>query len=523
MLEQQILRLIQSKQSAWNRNLLFVKQSKDHLGDSNDDEQQQSASVDQNIIMQMVEGPRANLEVLHQILSNVDWNQVQYLCRALETNDSFKRKVRDNQNFWRRWLAVHWPSYASQLDPRQYTPRQAADYFGFELPKMDDMKRFQRGDTRIHSITTFNREIFQNAVSTTFIRKVAYRENFSVYFENDILNYIANESSIVDLELQGRLNITNLRTLSQAPKLTTLTLYIARLKTSDLRILVQSTSITSLRTTYNDFRDTGAQILAKSQVLKQLYLIDCNIKDRGATALANMPTLSSLDLSENKVSDIGAVALAQSNSLKELILGKNFVGSAGAVALSESKMLEKLTLDVSKVSSYGMRSFGSTGANLKFLHLQNGTNIDTDFYEALAKNKHLEHVYLSGFRDLNDLNLRTLSRMEMEKLDSLTLYRCDKNASAVVSALAQHFSRLQYLSLERMPLTGEDIDALALLTSLRTLRVIDCHIDGKMVLQLIEFSHLDTLDISKNTKIITEDEIPYSFLEERKKIKTLLY
>ena len=249
----------------------------------------------------------------------------------------------------------------------------------------------------------------------------------------------------------------------------------AEIEDDQLRHLAHLTGLQLLDLESATLTDAAAPHLGKLTGLRKVDLEAFGVERHGfgvgddtARALAALPHLEWLDARLTKIGDAGAAALAGSDSLRSLTLAGTPVTDAGLAELGTMEHLEDLRLgvydegadvtDAGLVHLAGMKRLRSLGLA--------GTKITDDGLRHLAPLTTLEVLDLdnTGVTEAGLVHLRPLHRLERLRIDSV-----DTDAGA---------------------------EALAELTSLRSIRGANLHITEAGVAALVRLPHLERLSLA---------------------------
>jgi hypothetical protein len=139
---------------------------------------------------------------------------------------------------------------------------------------------------------------------------------------------------------------TDLRKLTQFPKLTHLDLSLTRITDQGMQELKGLPGIVDLNLRFAEYvTDEGLAAVKEWKQLKRLNVHGTKISDTTLDHISGVPTIESVDVGSSLVTDVGIERLSSLPHLKELTIGGNELGDAGLQALRLLPSLAYLDLN----------------------------------------------------------------------------------------------------------------------------------------------------------------------------------
>uniref|UniRef100_A0A6N2KGX9 Uncharacterized protein n=1 Tax=Salix viminalis TaxID=40686 RepID=A0A6N2KGX9_SALVM len=292
---------------------------------------------------------------------------------------------------------------------------------------------------------------------------------------------------------------TSLQSLGAFPNLTKLDL-----SNNDLRgRILELRNLSSLEELVLDdcsLDENSLQSLGALSSLKNLYLEELSgaIPFRG---FLNLKNLELLDLSSNTLNSsnifqtIGTMTSLRSLLLVECNLNGQLPTSQGFLNL---KNLELLDLSYNTLNSSNIFQTIGMMTSLKTLTLQNcSLNGQLPTSQGFLNLKNLELLDLS-YNTLNRSNIfQTIGTMT--SLRSLLLVECNLNGQLPTSQGFLNLKNLELLDMSFNTLNSSNIfQTIGTMTSLKTLTLRDCSLNGQLPTGLCDLNHLQELDMYDN-------------------------
>jgi Leucine-rich repeat (LRR) protein len=242
--------------------------------------------------------------------------------------------------------------------------------------------------------------------------------------------------------------------------------------------------------------DAATREIAKLAQLERLNLIFCDFSEFGLLNLAALPKLRAVDIRGNmKIGDGGMSALAMLPALRSLQHRSPSISDEGIRALTEAKSLDNLFIqDFSITGRSG--EYIRQMEKLTSLTIFRCENFDSDGIRAL-KGLKLNRLTLRGlpiddtamevFRDLP-----TVTRLYLQELSSIT----DLGMANIA-----FLKDLEILDIWEVPITDESMNTIAKFASLKTLMVRGTKVTDVGVEVLLTMPKLESVTLTDNADV----------------------
>ena len=306
-----------------------------------------------------------------------------------------------------------------------------------------------------------------------------------------------------DLEL---LHVANYRELSDTAvakltnlkKLKTLNLINGGISDAAIKTIAEAfPNLTALDVSSSSrLTDAAAKDIAKLEQLERLTLIFCDFSEFGILSLAALPKLRAVDIRGNmKVGDGGLSALAMLPALRSLQHRSPSISDAGIRSLTEAKELDNLFIQDFAITGQSGESIRQM-EKLTSLTIFRCENFDSEGVLALQGLK-LNRLTLRGL-PIDDTamevfnDLPTVKRLYLQELPSVT----DAGLASIVS-----LKDLEILDIWEVPITDESMQTIAKLASLKTLMLKSTKVTDAGIETLLTMPKLESVTLTDNTAV----------------------
>ena len=319
----------------------------------------------------------------------------------------------------------------------------------------------------------------------------------------DDFDLFAKQSDLESLSISGYrgLNDTTVAKLTGLKKLKTLSLTNSGISNAAIKTIVESfPNLVNLDVSSNSrLTDAAAREIAKLQQLETLGLLFCDFSEFGILNIAKLPKLRALDIRANmKIGDGGMEALAKIPTLRSLKHRSPAVSDAGIRALTAAKALDNLEIQDFQIT-------GQSGQSIRQMEKLNSLIIfrcdgfDSEGVLAL-KGLKLNRLTLRGL-PINDSamevfrDLLTVKRLYLNELPSVT-----DAGMANIAVLKD----LEILDIWEVPVTDKSMETIAQFAALKELRLKGTRITDAGLDVLLTMPKLAKVTLEDNPGVSSE-------------------
>jgi len=316
----------------------------------------------------------------------------------------------------------------------------------------------------------------------------------------EMFDLFANQADMESLHIANYrdLNDAAVAKLAGLKKLKTLDLINGGISDAAIKTIVESfPGLVALDVSSNSrLTDAAAREIAKLAQLERLNLIFCNFSEFGILNIAALPKLRAVDIRGNmKIGDGGMSALAMLPALRSLQHRSPSISDEGIRALTEAKALDNLFIqDFSITGRSG--EYIRQMEKLTSLTIFRCENFDSEGVRSL-KGLKLNRLTLRGlpiddtamevFRDLP-----TIKRLYLQELSSVT---------DVGMANIAFLKDLEILDIWEVPITDKSMETIAKFTSLKTLMLKGTKVTDVGIEILLTMPKLESVTLTDNTEV----------------------
>jgi hypothetical protein len=319
----------------------------------------------------------------------------------------------------------------------------------------------------------------------------------------DDFDLFAKQSDLESLSISGYrgLNDATVAKLTGLKKLKMLSLTNSGISNAAIKTIVESfPNLVNLDVSSNSrLTDAAAREIAKLQQLETLGLLFCDFSEFGILNIAKLPKLRALDIRANmKIGDGGMEALAKIPTLRSLKHRSPAVSDTGIRALTAAKALDNLEIQDFQIT-------GQSGQYIRQMEKLNSLIIfrcdgfDSEGVLAL-KGLKLNRLTLRGL-PINDSamevfrDLLTVKRLYLNELPSVT-----DAGMANIAVLKD----LEILDIWEVPVTDKSMETIAQFAALKELRLKGTRITDAGLDVLLTMPKLAKVTLEDNPGVSSE-------------------
>lgn len=316
------------------------------------------------------------------------------------------------------------------------------------------------------------------------------------------LNLERNYKDCPNNKCIGGLEAKDVALFANHKSLTKLNLMMHSVGDGGAEQLAQSNSITDLELSGNDLTDKGGVALAGNKNLKYLALNFNEVGLLTAQAIAKNTTLEHLSLNQTAMDDQAISVIAQNKTLQKLSLGLTYLHDQGAIALAGNTTLKKLIIWETHIELAGIQALAKNKTLQKL-------DYSRDTWPTHEKTKPIGDIGAQGFTDNANLTYLGLGTSDIsvagvkalvknKNLRHLVLYENPKIGDNGALLITQDAPQLTELNLAYCKISDNSIPAIANLTNLKELWIVDNVVSDKSAVAIASHPTLNTVGLLFN-------------------------